>query len=112
MIFPEMAAASAALKLGSFVNEEAICSIKNWWKSGLSASCGSILAGAAAEAAMEDTLLFMPVMGDDGLGSVKSRVMVGPPELLRVVTAELPPPGEGAERLAAVEGVALAAAED
>nr|GMC71367.1 hypothetical protein Iba_chr03bCG2090 [Ipomoea batatas] len=76
--FPEMAAARAALKLGSFVKDEAICSIKNWWKSGLSAGAGNTLAAAA-------------VMGNDGLGlgSVKSRVMVGPAEVLRVVRAEV-----------------------
>ena len=33
-IFPEIAAASAAVKLGSFVNEEAICSTRNCCNSG------------------------------------------------------------------------------
>lgn len=54
-----MAAASAALKLGSLVNEEAICSTKKWWSSGD----------------------FEALASELDLGFVRSRVMAGPDEL-------------------------------
>lgn len=60
-----MAAASAAVKLGSFVKEEAICSTKKCRTSG--------------ESILGFALLVSVILALD-LGFVKSRVMLGPDE--------------------------------
>ena len=71
-ILPEIAATSAAVKLGSFVNEEAICSTKNFWASGVS------VLGFELLSSMLD------------LGFVRSRVMVGPDEAREAVQGTEP----------------------
>lgn len=62
-ILPEIAAASAAVKLGSFVKEDAICSTKNCLTSG------------------ESILGFDCLASVLDFGLVKSRVRAGPDEL-------------------------------
>lgn len=61
-----MAAASAFVKSGSFVKEEAICSTKNFRTSGVS------------------VLVFILLVSALDLDLVKSRVMVGPDEAREV----------------------------
>lgn len=63
MILPEIAAARAAVKLGSFVRELAICSTKNLWNSGDSGFGRAVLGSAM------------------GLVFVMSSVSVGPDDL-------------------------------
>lgn len=63
MIFPDIAAARAVVKLGSFVKEEAICSIKKCRSSGESTLGCELLTSVSSS------------------GFIKSRVTVGPDEL-------------------------------
>lgn len=74
-----MAAARAAVKLGSFVRDEAICSTRNLWISG-----DSVL---GFEAVLLLLLLLLLLLIGESMGDfdlVRSRVMVGPDELSEV----------------------------
>ena len=62
-ILPEMAAASAAVKLGSLVKEEAICWTKNCWRGG-------------------DSTSWMELLALHNPGWIKSRVTVGAEDLM------------------------------